>query len=921
MPRNVTVTLADGTQHVYANAPDDITPDAVTARALKDFGQPVKALDGGRNAAPAPTATAAPPTAQNAFGLGKPPGPKGTPARAAYDAEYNKRFNVAWLAAHPREAQLRQARSDPAFAAKLAAAETQRKAANAAQKSDLNAFDAAGSAQGGGFGTGYRGGFTRGTFGLGERIGAAAATYLPTWLGGVPGSATYDENLAKIRANTDAQMARSTTGNILGQLTSGTAVTAGAGAGIGAGASRLAASGAPVAARAGNVLQTLMTLRKGQRAANAGKLALMGATQGTAQAIGEGSDPIKGAEYGAAGALTLGAGFKAAQVLTRPFRDVLRLSNAGQILSRLTSASSDQLATRAQAYRDATGAEPTLFELLPLADRNKILKQAVVGKDNVVEAASTAIRNRANNLGPEMSARARAILTPNRDRIVTNMTQDLAQARGGQNLPGDAELAARAAESPTDMSEFRDQEARAIMAPHEQTPAANQFNELLPQAPQNINGTITMTDADPAVTAAIRSVAPGGFRNGNQGVTAGDISDMIQKLRGDLGRGGIEGRTAERAIAHLEDELQARAPDAAAAHAQMTDAYAARSRMMEGLQEGDATRLRDQVQTGTNRGKARTVRNAYDTPEGAAGRNLGQGNKILTDLGGSPDEALRATVGISRNSTGRQLAQNVGPDEAAGITAAARAQDESAQALAAASSKAQSSGEGGNAEVLVQALSGLHPGGFVTTKAHAIRKLIDMTYIPENRARTIVDMIFSQNPEITRRALNAVGNEKNGAAFQRYLAQTVGRLSGEQRGNNSSQLDTVDTSEPAVVPTADAAGAPETVPVPDEASAAPAPGEDPNVPYGHAVIKTLFPNAEITSDVRAPDDPLSEKNPGSYHTKSQNAVDVRPIPGMTFAQFIGEINDAGYSVIEARDEQTNPIPGLTTGPHWHVVVE
>lgn len=48
MGRDITVTLEDGTQHIYQNAPDNVTPEAVTARAQQEFGQPVKALDGGR---------------------------------------------------------------------------------------------------------------------------------------------------------------------------------------------------------------------------------------------------------------------------------------------------------------------------------------------------------------------------------------------------------------------------------------------------------------------------------------------------------------------------------------------------------------------------------------------------------------------------------------------------------------------------------------------------------------------------------------------------------------------------------------------------------------------------------------------------------------------------------------------------------
>ena len=48
MPRDITVTFDDGSTHVYQNAPDNLTPDVVSARAQQDFGKAVKALDGGR---------------------------------------------------------------------------------------------------------------------------------------------------------------------------------------------------------------------------------------------------------------------------------------------------------------------------------------------------------------------------------------------------------------------------------------------------------------------------------------------------------------------------------------------------------------------------------------------------------------------------------------------------------------------------------------------------------------------------------------------------------------------------------------------------------------------------------------------------------------------------------------------------------
>lgn len=48
MPRNITITFADGSQHVYQNAPDDVTPEAVQERASKEFGKTVQSLGGGK---------------------------------------------------------------------------------------------------------------------------------------------------------------------------------------------------------------------------------------------------------------------------------------------------------------------------------------------------------------------------------------------------------------------------------------------------------------------------------------------------------------------------------------------------------------------------------------------------------------------------------------------------------------------------------------------------------------------------------------------------------------------------------------------------------------------------------------------------------------------------------------------------------
>jgi len=59
MARDITVTFDDGSSHVYKGAPDDITPTVVQARAEKDFGKSVTALDGGKKSAPAAPAAPA----------------------------------------------------------------------------------------------------------------------------------------------------------------------------------------------------------------------------------------------------------------------------------------------------------------------------------------------------------------------------------------------------------------------------------------------------------------------------------------------------------------------------------------------------------------------------------------------------------------------------------------------------------------------------------------------------------------------------------------------------------------------------------------------------------------------------------------------------------------------------------------------
>lgn len=89
---------------------------------------------------------------------------------------------------------------------------------------------------------------------------------------------------------------------------------------------------------------------------------------------------------------------------------------------------------------------------------------------------------------------------------------------------------------------------------------------------------------------------------------------------------------------------------------------------------------------------------------------------------------------------------------------------------------------------------------------------------------------------------------------------------------------------------------------------------------GVAALKSVFPNARVTSGYRSPNDPLSRANPRSFHTRSHAAVDVAPIPGLSFDQAVRQLTAAGYAVHkDSRDEVTHP-SSHATGPHWHFVL-
>lgn len=194
--------------------------------------------------------------------------------------------------------------------------------------------------------------------------------------------------------------------------------------------------------------------------------------------------------------------------------------------------------------------------------------------------------------------------------------------------------------------------------------------------------------------------------------------------------------------------------------------------------------------------------------------------------------------------------------------------------------------------------------------------------IPENRANQIVDALFSREPgqmSNALRLLNSAG-EQGSAALRDIIASVA---SGAQAASAVNEVDRTraenapppDQQPNEDIPAEDATQGSEPGPWDDYAAEE---GDTNGKPYGRAVVEALFPGVEVTEDLRDPNSKLGQENPNSYHVSTDGAVDVRPIPGMTFEEFVQRIRDEGYDIVEAIDEVKHP-SRFATGPHWHVV--
>jgi hypothetical protein len=900
VPRNITVTFNDGSSHVYQNAPDGITPGQVAARAAAEFKKPIQNIDGGNQAAPAPAPRMTAPT-------------RNAPAvPVTTHAQEIQNLAKKYVDQHS------QASAAPGF---------------------TNFLQSAAAASG------------RLMLGVPERIQAAADYYAPKVShSDAPPSKSYADALALRRAITDQQRSRSTAGNVVGTV--GGAVASGASEAKAAGfvGSKLAATGAPIIARAGNILEGLTTLKKGQTAKNALKLATAGAVGGAAQAGGEGSDVKQGAEYGAAGALALGAGGKlVSSVVPKIVRTVARpfSKDVGKALRETVTEAPEAIASRQADLSAKTGAPVPTVAALNDQDFSNVSKKVLAKSPEANEIAK---------------GKTGQYIRGFMDRMLAHVN--------AAGKAGDAQQVAGAG----DLAEIRQNTADGLMAPiRDKTvdmstiPLGDVERSVTKQAGGRIVG------LGPRIKQAFADIPPDDLMSGD--VSGEDIA-AAKKLMQNFGLGKPVNATVgeldslRRTLSSASNKLSGSNPVEAMAYKNaaktiadhvgnafpeyktMVDTYAAHSRMLEGFDAAAAGKRPADIVDDQARAN-------LQSPEGRVGMKAGELYRLRQQASGKPTGAINLARDLASEgaltrpasldpqaANPGSVTENLGDAPAANLATAAQGETQVlGRMVDAGKVNAMAANEEGALSPEEIAFGAMLHGAHPMTQARFMARLVSKLpsgFNPEV-AKNMTDMLFSGDPVKAQTVMNAL--QKTGVTKQILggILQDAGaagaapgaiNADAQQPGPAPAPAPNMQTDIPELAePLPDADAAPEPA---QSEPAAPAgqpadqggytpeaapeqPQIDPTKPYGHQVISSLFPEAEITEDVRDPNSKLGRENPNSDHIKTQNAVDVKPIPGMTFNDFIAKIHNNGHQIIEAIDEVNHPSK-YATGPHWHVVV-
>lgn len=630
----------------------------------------------------------------------------------------------------------------------LAEREAKRKAAGFAPTSDREASVGAGTAR-------------NFFFSAPEYIEAAARHYLP---GGQSQGKDFTEELNIVRAENDLQMGRDTKGNVVGTVVGALGTGGPVGGLVKSGAARLSASGAPIVAKAGNILQNLVTLKKGQKAANIAKIAVAGAAGGGAQALGEGSDVGQGALYGAAAPLALVGGAKGLQGVLKISRQATRRFSPSitKAIQEVVKESPDALAARHAQISGQVGENVPLVAALNDQDFDAVSKR-------LLKTSPDAVRVAKGHVG----------------KYIRGFMDRMLQHVNNAGKLGDAQNT-----SIGELAQLRTDTADDIMRP-----IANQqidltqlpLDDLERQMTRQIGGRIA--GLAPKINEALKDLHPDDLAG--MGLDASDIA-AARKLMTDWGMGKPVTATVKemdslrRALNAAGGSSQASNPANAMAfrnaakaiadhvsketggvYGQMVDTYAAHSRMMEGFETAAAgKRLTDIADD--------NLRNNLRTAEGRVGMKAGELFRQREAVTGRPSQAISAAKDFA--AQGRltrpaslepgaaqpgTVTENLGDQAAAGLADASQGETQVlGRMLDTEKLHALTKNEDGALSPEEIAYGAMLSGSMALTKArfasNILNKILGSNKFSPKVAENLADMLYSGDSALTQKAMNAL---------------------------------------------------------------------------------------------------------------------------------------------------------------------
>ena len=402
----------------------------------------------------------------------------------------------------------------------------------AAQSEDDSFVDSLSRGQ---FGAGLRG-FGAGLFGLGD-IAAAGGTAL--------GGLFEDDGLSFGEAlEAQREFRRALEEDF--PLTSGLAEIGGALTGGGAATAGVRAGGRAAGGRVGRGIEAATTLREGQRARNALRLAAAGgATGAITEGITEG-DPVAGGAVGAA-AGPIGAGLvRAAAIPARAVRDLLAdpASKGLRALASRLNVEPDEIGRRFLEFQEVTGRTPAIADIAnpqAVAELRDLIAERTGATTVAREAAERAARGRAPELAEQIAE----------GRVTTTATTR------------------QAARDRLARQQFAEAERDTIVFDRDEVQDLLSDPDLRAALPRTLRRRVdTILEDVPEGEAAE--------------LTGLDVNDIRLALR-DRARGATG---ADRVFGELADELEGIASAQSPAFRRAIDEFARRSREIEGVTAG-----------------------------------------------------------------------------------------------------------------------------------------------------------------------------------------------------------------------------------------------------------------------------------------------------------------------------------------------